>query len=65
MLSDRELEVLTLLKQYYYTDKGIAQHLNISKDTVRKHFDNISSKLNINDDNGLKSRRLQLFDYTP
>lgn len=65
MLSDRELEVLTLLKQYYYTDKGIAQHLNISKKTVQKHFENISHKLNIDDENGLKSKRLQLFDHTP
>lgn len=65
MLTPRELEVLSLLKQHYYTDKGIAQHLGISKETVHRHFDNISIKLDLDDANGLKSKRLQLFDYTP
>lgn len=65
MLTPRELEVLSLLKKHYYSHKGIAHHLGISKETVRKHFENISYKLNLDDENGFKNKHIQLYNYTP
>jgi DNA-binding NarL/FixJ family response regulator len=65
LLTPRELEVLNLLKQHCYTDKGIAQHLGISKETVHRHFENISIKLKLDDKDGTVNKRVQLYHYTP
>jgi PAS domain S-box-containing protein len=45
-LTDRELEVLTLLAQGFSTDK-IAQSLSISPSTTRNHIRNILQKLHV------------------
>jgi LuxR family maltose regulon positive regulatory protein len=44
MLTTRELEVLGLVK-YGAPNKAIAQKLNISAETVKKHLQNIYEKL--------------------
>lgn len=52
LLSDREIEVLQLLAQGY-TNKQIADHLNISVHTVNTHRKNISQKTGIKSVSGL------------
>jgi DNA-binding NarL/FixJ family response regulator len=44
-LTSRETEILELLIQGHI-DKEIAEHLGISRETVRTHFGKIFSKLN-------------------
>jgi DNA-binding NarL/FixJ family response regulator len=52
LLSDREIEVLQLLAQGF-TNKQIADHLNISVHTVNTHRKNISQKTRIKSVSGL------------
>ena len=46
VLTDRELEVLTLIVEGY-TNRGIADQLYISVNTVKKHVNHIFSKLDV------------------
>lgn len=58
-LTKRETEILELI-YFGYTDIEIAEHIDISKNTVRTHRENIRTKFKVNNTASLVREAIKL-----